>query len=308
MPDLIRRPSLRLPFRLPIALISAALLASVLLAPGASAAAPTDPAGIDAFMKAMGQVESSGRYTAVNPVSGAYGKYQIMPVNWPVWAKTHVGNANAPQTPENQEAVARGRMIVLYRWLGSWPRVAYWWLTGSSAPIEQWTNYGRRYVDKVMALAGGLGWPPSGASKSPAPQTGTGKSTTAPTAPRPAPLHLSEGASAISYSGSWGVASHAGYTGGTVAWATEAGAAAQITFTGRTFSWVGPVGPTRGAAQVWVDGQRAANVTAYAGSYSPQKVLYLRDFGVSGVHTVRIVVAGTSGHPMVAIDELVIGF
>ena len=309
MPDLVRRPFLRLSLRLPIALIGAALLASILLAPGASAAPATDPAGIDAFMKAIGQVESSGRYTAVNPVSGAYGKYQIMPANWAVWARTHLGDASAPQTPDNQEKVARGRMIVLYRWLGTWPRVAYWWLTGSSAPIEQWTNYGRRYVDKVMTLAGGLGWPPSGASSGAAPQGGTATTTpTAATAPTPAPLHLSETASAITYAGSWGSASHAGSTGGTVAWATEAGAAAQISFTGRTFSWVGPVGPTRGTAQVWVDGQLAANVTEYAGGYSPQKVLYLRDFGVGGRHTVRIVVAGTAGHPMVAIDDLVIGF
>ena len=182
-------------------------------------------------------------------------------------------------------------------------------MTGSSAPVERWTNDGRRYVDKVMGLAGGLGWPPSGAPSSAAPQGGT--ATPAPTAagtPTPAPLHLSETASAITYTGPWGSASHAGYAGGTAAYATDAGAAAQISFTGRTFSWVGPVGPTRGTAQVWVDGQLAANVSEYAAGYSPHKVLYLRDFGVSGLHTVRIVVAGTAGHPMVAIDDLVIGF
>ena len=39
-------------------------------------------------MNAVGQVESGGRYTARNPISGAYGKYQIMPSNWPSWART----------------------------------------------------------------------------------------------------------------------------------------------------------------------------------------------------------------------------
>ena len=38
-------------------------------------------------MYAMGQVESGGNYYARNPTSGAYGKYQIMPSNWPAWAQ-----------------------------------------------------------------------------------------------------------------------------------------------------------------------------------------------------------------------------
>ena len=113
--------------------LTAATLAAGLLAPAPAAAAPApEPRGVDAFMRAMGQVESSGRYTAVNPVSGAYGKYQIMPVNWPVWAQRYLGNPSAPQSPENQETVARGRFIALYRQFNSWPRVAYWWLTGDT--------------------------------------------------------------------------------------------------------------------------------------------------------------------------------
>ena len=38
---------------------------------------------------------------------------------------------NAKQTPANQEKVAAGKFTSLYRSLGSWRRVAYWWLTGS---------------------------------------------------------------------------------------------------------------------------------------------------------------------------------
>ena len=61
-------------------------------------------------MYAMGQVESGGNYTARNPTSGAYGKYQIMPSNWPAWARRYLGNPSARQTPANQEIVAAGKM------------------------------------------------------------------------------------------------------------------------------------------------------------------------------------------------------
>jgi hypothetical protein len=42
-----------------------------------------DPPGLAKFMNAIAKVESGGRYTAQNTSSGAYGKYQIMPSNWP---------------------------------------------------------------------------------------------------------------------------------------------------------------------------------------------------------------------------------
>lgn len=300
--------------RTPLALLAVAVLAGTLVAPGPSdAATPSEPPGIEAFMQALGRVESAGRYDAVNPVSGAYGKYQIMPFNWPVWAKTFLGDTKALQTPENQETVARGQLKVLYRWLGSWPRVAYWWLTGSSNPaVDQWNPVARKYVDRVMALAGGMGWPPAGAAPGAAPNapsrttTAATRSTATPT-PKAIPLRLTEADPAIAYTGTWGTASHAGYVGGNVRYATDAGASASVTFTGRTFRWNGPVGPTRGSAQVWIDGQLVTTISAYAGDYAPSRALYVRDFGVAGTHTVRIVVVGTAGHPMVAIDELLVG-
>ena len=52
--------------------------------------------GINRFLYALGQVESGGSYTARNPSSGAYGKYQIMPSNWPAWAKLYVGSSTRP--------------------------------------------------------------------------------------------------------------------------------------------------------------------------------------------------------------------
>ena len=69
---------------------------------------------------------------ARNKTSGAYGKYQIMPSNWPSWAQRYLGDSKAKPTPANQEKVAARQVQTLYKGLHSWRRVAYWWLTGSS--------------------------------------------------------------------------------------------------------------------------------------------------------------------------------
>jgi hypothetical protein len=65
-----------------------------------------DPSG--GWLGIPGQ-ESGGNYNAVNPQSGALGKYQIMPQNWPEWAKAAGLQPNAPMTPENQDTVFRSR-------------------------------------------------------------------------------------------------------------------------------------------------------------------------------------------------------
>jgi hypothetical protein len=258
LPPLVSRPRAIL-----VALVAATVAAAVLVPP---AAAHPEPEGLDAFMRAVGQVESGGRYDAVNRTSGAYGKYQIMPFNWPRWAKAILGNANAPQSPQNQEKVARHRFVHLYHWLGSWPRVAYWWLTGKSGPVEQWSAYARRYVDKVMAQAGGMGWQPAAAGTRKGTGDLTGSATPRTTPPPRAPVHVGEGDPGVTLAGRWGRAAHAGYAGGAVAWSTSAGASASFTFTGRSISWVGPVGPTRGAARVYLDGVLVATVSQFARS------------------------------------------
>ncbi len=110
---------------------------------------------------------------------------------------------------------------------------------------------------------------------------------------------------AVSYAGTWGSAASTAYAGGSVAWATSAGASATLRFTGRRITWFGPVGPTRGSATVYLDGSPSGVVTQYAAIFSARQAVFSHDFGVAGAHEIRIVVAGTSGHPMVAIDELV---
>ena len=111
----------------------------------------------------------------------------------------------------------------------------------------------------------------------------------------------------IAYTGRWARASSSVYAGGAVAWTTSASASATLSFTGRTIAWYGPVGPTRGSAAVYLDGSLVATISQYADSFSPRRAVFRHTFGSTGTHTIRIVCIGTSGTPMVAIDELVAG-
>ena len=244
----------------------------------------SDPPQLGRFMQAIAQVESHGSHTALNARSGAYGRYQIMPDNWRAWARRYLGNANAKPTPANQERVARAKMAQLYRWLGSWKRVSYWWLTGSSQ-TSAWSHAARQYVARVMAIFGGA-------------------ETSQPSVE--AVRHYSERSSTIDYSGTWHVARAAAYVGGRVSYASNPGATATITFTGSRVAWYGPVGPTRGKARIVVDGVVQKAVDLNRPSFRPRAVLYSRSWKATGRHSLTIEVLTTRGHKLVAIDELVV--
>ena len=267
-------------------LVAALATILVLNATGSAAFAAKAPPGLAQFKSAIGRIESGGNYHARNARSGAYGKYQILPSNWPAWARQYLGNAKARQTPANQEKVASGKMSSLYRWLGSWKRVAYWWLTGSSRTTG-WSSYAKRYVARVMRYyreAGGK----AGSSKKADRWTATERSK------------------AIDYSGTWRSARHRGYGGDRVLYAKSAGASATFAFTGRKVTWNGPTGPTRGQAKVYVDGKYAKTVNLYRGSFDARSTLFKTGWKSAGEHSLMIVVVGTKGHPMVAIDDFVV--
>ena len=245
--------------------------------------APTDvsaatPRNLARFKAAVGSVESGGRYQARNPRTGAYGKYQIMPANWPTWARQYVGSSAARQTPQNQERVASGKMSSLYRWLGSWRRVAYWWLTGSSRR-SGWTRSATRYVERVMGKFHRSG---SGAAH-----------------------HIrliGDRSASIDYDGHWRIARHDSYRGGTVRYATGRGASATLTFTGRGVTWYGPTGPTRGRAKVYVDGKLVRTVDLRRSTFHARAAVYSKRWSTARTHSIKIVVLRTRGRSMVAID------
>jgi hypothetical protein len=115
-----------------------------------------------------------------------------------------------------------------------------------------------------------------------------------------------ETSGSIDRTGSWRSVSNSSYSRGTAIYAKSAGATLSRTFTGRAVGWVSAVGPTRGAARVYIDGTLVGTVSQYRADPGYRKVVFERSWLSSGTHTIRIEVVGTSGHPRVDLDALVV--
>jgi Transglycosylase-like domain len=279
-----------------VAILTAVLL--VALVPAVTQSA-TPPAGLEPFLYALGQVESGGNYYARNSTSGAYGKYQIMPRSWAAWALLYLGSSTAPQTPQNQEIVAHRKVTALYYWLDSWPVVAHWWLTGSSERNPAlWSSFSRTYVNRVMTIMRSVGGSVSGVIS-------TMSSTSSSSWIDSTDTRLGETNPAIHYQSTWLTARYSGYSNRQVKYATRTGASATLTFTGKGIAWIGPVGPTRGTARVYLDGKYVKTVYLRRSTFRARNLLFSKPFSTAGQHTIRIVVS-SSGRP-VAIDELIVG-
>ena len=277
------------------ATITAILLAALIIPSITQAVVPPN---IERFMAALGAVESHGRYDAVNSTSGAIGKYQIMPSNWAAWSKRYLGDANAAPTPANQDYVARHKLTALYNWLGSWGSVAHWWLTGNGdTNPANWSDFSRQYVNRILALMG-------------SPGLIVRRSTSAVTRPAAKPAVLTvydESSHAVHFSGGWGEAEFAGYNGGQVRFAIAAKTTVWFSVHGSSIAWIGPKGPTRGQARVYMDDELIATVDVYAAHYRPRATIFSEKFDRMGSHTIRIEVVGTPGRQTIALDEFDVG-
>jgi antitoxin (DNA-binding transcriptional repressor) of toxin-antitoxin stability system len=103
----------------------------------------------------------------------------------------------------------------------------------------------------------------------------------------------------------WSTATFSGYAGDHVRYAKATGASATITFTGKGIAWIGPVGPTRGRARIFIDGRAVATIDLRRSTFRARALLYAKAFPSGGKHTMKIVVT-SSGRP-VAIDEIIVG-
>jgi hypothetical protein len=277
---------------------SSALIAGVLLVGlvGPAATQAVDPPNLERFMAALGAVESNGRYDAVNGTSGALGKYQILPANWRAWSRRYLGDAGAAPTPANQEQVARRKLTSLYNWLDDWGSVAHWWLTGDGERDPgRWSDFSRQYASRVLAAMDGS----------------VGRSTGSTPASRverpPNARVLDDSNVAIDFSSGWGEAEFARYNGGQVRYADEAGATTWLTVRGTSIAWIGPMGPTRGEARVYLDDELVATVDVYASHFRPRTEIFSASFNQPETHTITIEVVGTPDRETIAIDEFVVG-
>jgi beta-N-acetylhexosaminidase len=111
-----------------------------------------------------------------------------------------------------------------------------------------------------------------------------------------------ESSSVVQFSGAWLSVSASGYSGGSTRYASAKGASATYTFTGTSVGWVAATGPTRGSAQVYIDGVYQATVSLYASTTSLRRIVFAWSASKQATHTIRVVVLGTAGHPRVDVD------
>ena len=121
-----------------------------------------------AFVQAISGKESGGNYGAVNPSSGALGKYQIMPSNIAGpggWDMEILGRNITPQqflhSPQLQEQIARGKLKQYFNQFGAAGAAAAWY-AGPAAANSWKSNTGgqgaypsvRNYVEAILKAMG----------------------------------------------------------------------------------------------------------------------------------------------------------
>ncbi len=113
-------------------------------------------------------------------------------------------------------------------------------------------------------------------------------------------------ASAVRYSSGWKRVTSGSASGGTVTYATRSGATATFRFSGTSIAIIAPVGTTRGAARIMIDGVAAGSLSEYATAGRSRQVVYSRSLPTAGPHTIVVRVSGTAGHPRVDLDALIV--
>ncbi len=94
--------------------------------------------------------------------------------------------------------------------------------------------------------------------------------------------------------------------GGKATSATRAGTLMRHTFTGRGIALIGPKGPTRGSAEIRLDGALVATVSARASTAGSRWVLYAASVDPAVPHTIEVRVLGTAGHPRFDVDAFLV--
>lgn len=98
------------------------------------------------FFAAVAKQESGGNYEAQNARTGAFGKYQIMPENWPKWSVEAGLPENADiNDPENQEVVAKFKLGQYFDRYGAEGALVAWY----AGEVN-----GQRWVDRAADAIG----------------------------------------------------------------------------------------------------------------------------------------------------------
>jgi len=124
----------------------------------------------------------------------------------------------------------------------------------------------------------------------------------------PPALRIQESDRRLERLGTWVAGSSSAASGGGYLYSSRAGSAVTMHFRGTRVAWIGPVGPTYGRAEVYVDGRLMNRVSLYAPSYAHQKVVWQLSGLPDTAHTLTIRVTGTkseaSSGTIVVLDGL----
>jgi hypothetical protein len=127
------------------------------------------------------------------------------------------------------------------------------------------------------------------------------------TTARLSPRITQQSSAAVMYRGSWYLIRSASVSGGTIAYSKIRNAYTTYTFTGRAIGFVAVKSSIRGVVKVYIDGRYRGQVNLYKTGASQTRLLAWQiAFATSGRHTIKLVVAGTLGHPRVDIDAFVV--
>ena len=119
-------------------------------------------------------------------------------------------------------------------------------------------------------------------------------------------LSVPERSTAVRYAGAWSTVYSSVAYGGSRRTTIARGATATFTVWGTSAVIVGTMSPTRGSAEVWVDGLKVKTFSGYSTTTRNRAVLAYIQLGPSAAHTVIVKNLATSGHRRLDIDGMIL--
>jgi subtilisin len=113
--------------------------------------------------------------------------------------------------------------------------------------------------------------------------------------------------SAMKYATGWYRSSSANASGGSTRYTTRRNASVRLTMMARTLSIVAPVGPTRGTANIYVNGVYQATINLYWKVGVSRRIVWTKTFEADGLKTLEIRANGTAGRPRIDVDAVLVG-
>jgi hypothetical protein len=108
---------------------------------------------------------------------------------------------------------------------------------------------------------------------------------------------------AITYTGQWAIAHFSGFAGGTTHYSSSQGDVAAFSADGGAVGLVMEKAPTRGSAQVFVDGVLKATVNTNSATTQHRQVVW-QALLPAGQHLVRVLNLASAGHPRIDLDAV----